>query len=661
MDIDLSTLSLHDRADARRLDSAVEKVWRTAELVTQILSYLVRERIDLIVCSTVSKYFRALALPLLVQALDIRVPDARRARYFFRKNPKMADFVKYIRIRDDEQARRRSRIQARDGSIYVYDSKEERDSKWIKIADLFDLIVKGRSKEQLPLLDVTIASASISAFSVMLRRHKQAARRIAGLHFIPCRMPRWPTHTSDPDPHVKIGKLLTLRWRQLGLLLKKMCNTSANANPCALNRLHIGASLRRKDRNDWYNWWAPEKFWPSLKGILPVTVEDLALELPLTQASYFWAADLLESEWPHLRTFNLVVERPAVPLQSSIEQFLARHQHLENIEVTSKEIGPGIAISNAFPKLKRCHIKMDKDLASFLSQHIHTIRDLTVSHTYWRPEPLTSTRFRLAILDKEAFEKDALRLDVLRARADIAAGLVRSGVTVRHYEFDRTSSIKGLGLDYWLFPVREAAEAVTCLDIEVKVADLDSDWDFGGHDTSLRISLLPEDALPAGALPNLAELVLSWDVYRSQKHLSTVDGKALVARALATLKHQRFLRHLRLEHTQGLPFPSGPNAVLEVENSDQIPPRLEFITWRSLDENCTQRYRVMFPVQPDLATDVAAEGIATRRPPLKIRLQRLPHMVGSPIDEGGVWDRPQRWREGKTMFDHSKSPPELYA
>ncbi|KAE8226213.1 hypothetical protein CF319_g1168 [Tilletia indica] len=647
MDIDSSTSSLHDRAATRRQSSAVEKVWRTAELATQILSYLVRERIDLIACSTVSKYFRALALPLLVQILDVPLSTASRTCHFFEANPKVADVIKYIRIWDDKWLYRSARTKTADGSIHVYDSEEERDPNWMKIAHLFDLILKSRTKEQLPLLDITIGLASISALSVMLQRHEHAARRVAALEIVPCEVPPELAYLDTLEQNLKVAELLTVRWRQLGLLVTEMCNASANTDSPALKRFQISGII--------FRWCADAEFWHCLKRALPATVQDLVLRLPSNVSHLVRAGVLLETEWPHLRAFTFDLGTPDGQWQSRIDHFFARHQHLENITFTSAKITPEITISSTFPKLKGCHIQMmtDNSLTSFLSRNFHTIRDLTVPPSSSLPHSL-STFLPHPTLDKNASDKGALHLDVLHARAGIAASLVRSGVTVRHYDFDYVSSIKELGLDDWLFPVREAAEAVTCLDIAV--ISNNTAADTGGDDTYT----LGARFLPAGALPNLTELVICWQD-QSQVICRKVDGGALIAEALATLKHQKFLRHLRLEHADGMPFPPGPNTVLEVENSDQIPPRLEYITWHSPEEDRTQRYRVMLPAQPDLATDNTVGGMETQRPPLKIRLQRLPEMFADRPDKRGVWHRPQRlWREGNTIFDHSKSPPELY-
>ncbi|KAE8233234.1 hypothetical protein CF326_g1734 [Tilletia indica] len=645
MDIDSSASSLHARAAVRRQGSAAEKVWRTAELATQILSYLVRERIDLIVCSTVSKYFRALSLPLLVHALDVHLPNAPRTCYFFETNPKMGKFIKYIRIWDDKQDCRDPNTET-NGSVHVYDSDEERDPKWMEIAHLFDLILKSRTKEQLPLVDITIGAASISALSAMLQRHEQATRRIVALRIVPSSaLHHLRVYHDNSEQTLKVAELMTMRWRQLGLLLTDMCKTSANANSPMLKRFHFGG-------NDFYDWSAHAEFWHCLKRALPATIEDLVLWLPLPESDFLQAAVLLEAEWPHLRAFNLDVEPRDGKWESRIDQFLARHQHLENIEVTNAKVAPEVTIPKTFPKLKTCHLNMmmDADLASFLSRHFHTIRDLKVPHSSLHRSP--STILPHAILDKQALGTDALQLDVLHASPSIAAHLVHSGVTVRHYEFGCLSSIKELRMDDWLFPVREAAEAVTCLDIQVWIYYADG-MDIG-RDQTLRGNFLP-----VGALPNLTELALSWGGYNFRVNLSTADGEALIAGALATLKHQKFLRHLRLEHSGGQPFPPGPNAVLEVENSNQIPPRLEYFTWHLSYHAYTQRYRVMLPAQPDLATD-STGGMETRHPPLKLRLQRLPQTFADRIDERGVWDRPQRRRNGNTIFDHSKSPPELY-
>ncbi|KAE8239541.1 hypothetical protein A4X13_0g8150 [Tilletia indica] len=204
----------------------------------------------------------------------------------------------------------------------------------------------------------------------MPRQYNEVAERIVAVHILPTLMREPDAYNGDPyQPFVELFKM---RWRQLGLLLKKLCKTSANADFPALKRFQLdGYTFSDLYWYGWYNWWPDAEFWELLKDSLPAAVKDLVLMLPTVQTD-FEPAVLLQVEWPHLRTFTLMVDHstlnvviPGIEVAEDdrwnmrINRFLT--QHLENIEVTNnfpESLGLQISIPHTFSKLKRCALNV---------------------------------------------------------------------------------------------------------------------------------------------------------------------------------------------------------------------------------------------------------------------------------------------------------------
>ncbi|KAK0554636.1 hypothetical protein OC845_000668 [Tilletia horrida] len=79
--------------------AAVQRFFSTPELVHLVLSYLSKDRIDLLALSLVSKALRAQALRIWVKQLDIAVKTAPSRLNFFKANPNLLEHVLRLRLR----------------------------------------------------------------------------------------------------------------------------------------------------------------------------------------------------------------------------------------------------------------------------------------------------------------------------------------------------------------------------------------------------------------------------------------------------------------------------------------------------------------------------------------------------------------------------------
>ncbi|KAL9933328.1 hypothetical protein V8E36_008046 [Tilletia maclaganii] len=116
--------------------SAAERFFEVSELVALVFKHLVYDRIDLVSLSRVSKRCRSIALPLLVECLNIPFTKADKFSVFFKSNPGLRSHVKFLRLWDDvaEATSRRKRSDpAHELSIADWD-------KLGKLLALFDFL-----------------------------------------------------------------------------------------------------------------------------------------------------------------------------------------------------------------------------------------------------------------------------------------------------------------------------------------------------------------------------------------------------------------------------------------------------------------------------------------------------------------------------------------
>ncbi|KAE8239429.1 hypothetical protein A4X13_0g8208 [Tilletia indica] len=529
----------------------------------------------------------------------------------------------------------------------TYDSAQERDVRWFGFDRLLGVLQAHRTTQPLPLIDVTIGLTGISAFKATMRRFPNFLQRIAAFRVI-SDLEEEPNRNRDPDRMQQFSQLATTRWRQLGLLVVDMFNTEGQ--PPALRLFHAENATYQNVSNRYID----RETWDCFKAVLPAKVEDLALRLDKDEADPNRTCTLLEADWIQLQSFRLVATGLGGPdlnrIQESVNHFLARHQQLEDICITGYVDVGSIPIPQTFPNLKRCAITKSKyaNLAPFLARHYNTVIDLLVpTHQAQEQGP---TLFPPGISPN--LDSDSMALKVLRTSADVAGSFVMNGARPRHLEIRDVRYLKEFKFREWLFGVNEAAEAVTCLDLRVQTKPYE---DAEGQ-------ALLEAKFMRGALPNLVELALTWAIpkYSTALQDAPEDVRGLGCRILENLKHQTSLRALRLEHPHAAVLP--PDTLIELKSDDALPPRLEYFTWHATHVNVSQYFRIgrISTVQPEILSD-GSYGRGSIGSVRKVRLERLPDMFRSWIDDSGVWHQTWRPRARNTLFDHSHSPPRLHS
>ncbi|KAK0556694.1 hypothetical protein OC846_001013 [Tilletia horrida] len=120
--------------------------FNTPELVYTLLTYLSRERIDLLATSRVSKSLRVQSLKVWVRELDLPLTAARDRLLFFQANPILLDDIRFLRLRNDTLER------DTDGHFLTAGRDDWRDfNELLKM-----LAERPIHPQQSPLIDLTI-------------------------------------------------------------------------------------------------------------------------------------------------------------------------------------------------------------------------------------------------------------------------------------------------------------------------------------------------------------------------------------------------------------------------------------------------------------------------------------------------------------------------
>ncbi|CAD6939418.1 unnamed protein product [Tilletia caries] len=643
---------------------AAAQVWAISELAIEIMSYLVRERIDLVTLSTVSKQLRALALPLLVHDLDVSLTKVPSYVTFLKANPGLVDNIKHLRVWDDNLTYGACHQVDDDFERHAIFTEEDEEQveeecqwmeaeeenlageagRWCRAAPLFETISTNRTKALMPAIDVSAGATTMAGFTGLLEDHDEVLERIVALRVSANDPERRSGYEHDEIWQEYVQTIYASRWRHFADTMTKMCGSESEA-ALRLFQLedHGDVQMSRRD--------IMEYVWSSIQTGLLRTVEDLSLRLWMCMHHNDRMTVVLRATWPQLRSLRLVATAGIVlhwtVIQQVLDDFLTRHPLLERIHISNCDFVSPAPIPQYFPNLKVCSIEKTstKHLGAFLARHFETIRDLTV--------PVCRDYDVEAILpDPNVVPK----LDILRASPLVAAKFVRRGAKIRHFQFDKVPNFQELNLHDWLFPIPEAADAVTCLDIEFEEPSI------------MEVVEELSSALPAAAFPNLTELALRHcrdeplsiaEMDRMEwEEEQTRDPTTMLTDLFAAMKDHKSLRALRVAYPHAKPLP--PDTVLDLDDGDMMPSRLEYLSWQLDDvkRERTQYFRLVTVDRPCLPSADSSEGTTTSG--VGIRLDRLPASFACRIDGRGAWHYPERMvREDRTLFDHSCHPPRL--
>ncbi|CAD6943768.1 unnamed protein product [Tilletia controversa] len=612
--------------------SAVARVWNTSELAIEILSYLVREQIDLVTFSTVSKYCRGLALPLLVRYLDVPLTKTPFFVEFFKANPGTVDGIKCMRLRDDSYERPRQPFDLDE----VTEQELQNDHWWLQVNLLLELLETNRTKERMPAMDLSVGISNIFKLENAVDRHRKFAERIVALRVV-ANLPEEPRMDGDPVPWQQFVDRCGSLWRRLGRTVAKICQTSGEQPP-ALRLFQIEDSLDFQVGH----WYIDRIAWDSIREALPATLEDLIIRLGQDEEVEARACTLLQGDWPQLRSFRLGATETGLMdwgrFQAGIDHFLSRHPLLEDVQISAPAGFTPTSLPHTFPNMSVCAI--DKTgtahMGSFLARHIDTLTHLAVQCPELEPD--------MAVL--LPISTTLPKLEYLSASQHISAGFVGRGAKVQHYKIEEVGQPDDLKLNEWLIG-REAEKSVRSLDIE-----------FSRVTQDLLDQVLRDlgRILPADAFPNLTELAMC--IYGDDGHYVSTDmlQRSLVRALFTGLKNHKSIRAVRMLSPVIETLP--PNTVIDLDDGVTIPPQLEYLCWESDSYSQDPQYFRLFAFDRTDHPLLDSSGGRERRQ--SVRLDVLPASFQSRIDERGVWTQ---WRNGRPdntgLFDHPHDSPRL--
>ncbi|KAK0552116.1 hypothetical protein OC846_001787 [Tilletia horrida] len=640
-------------ADQRRPALASERVWNTPELVLLILQHLVRERLDVISVSLVSKALRSLALSLLVRALDIPLSRLDSYQALFDNHRHLGQHVRFVRIYDDQanirfchrphsrplsRSRSRANLSTAAASTHLEEVEGQPDDaaaissydRWLQVKDF----VKGRWPNA--RFDITTGIKSIEAVSAALLQpgvqQNVVAIRCVADHSQATVHPDEELFPTNAWNHVRSA--YSRDWERLSKIIRdiilaqmdsdiKLLSIQVEEHQCD-NRVE-GASMY--------------SFFGGVATIPQNCIRTISLHTSDLLEWYPNEKTIFQNRWPRLKNLTIdigpesidnTLAREIGPLVNEWLSTQSLLQHLDIYEPT--EMSP-LKSDHEFPNLTSISLRGCKasTIGALLSRLGHQLIELEL------PELVTGFDLRTAIRRELVLPN----LRTLRASPATVAAVIdgRSGPRLAQIEFKPVLVFQELMKESWILFGSEAAHTITCLDIEIQQQRL-------------------VDALPSMSFtifkserfPSLVEISLC-STY-ADNSASSFDAIQHLTHILETAQPLSSLRALRIEEMTLRPFPT--NGPIEIQTV-HAPSQLEYLTWHSPTFNRTQYFRVIHRRLQDLGTKTTS----SEAPQFSLEMQHLPASFRVHISEEGEWVQPGKLRYANIIFDHTVSPPRL--
>ncbi|CAD6911303.1 unnamed protein product, partial [Tilletia caries] len=491
---------------ARNAPSAVPTVtnaWRVMhipELFALIATYLEREMVDLVALSTVSKHIRRLTLPHMVRYLDIRIQRSDQICRFFEANPGPAliEKIEFVRIREDDvydkfryrSHSRRSRQPVPPFPIYW---------KWGEVGSLLSLIEK-RSKTPLPRIDISVAASDIAFMKSNLERTPNLMSRICALRMIvDIDATDSFVYASEAEMMAAVTNAFGMSWDTFPSLIQSISSPN-------LVVFEFDNTVHRPFPSSAYAAVAgiapPREIWSDIVQHLAKHVRELSVGFCLFDIDHAGYTEVMLASWPRLRSARIKFAGSHDSAEwVEILSFLTVHgARLEDLAIENNQNGP-VGFNHTFRRLQsislsrdvfKCYRDADRASrqAAFAERHSHSIREWSLSGN-----TLADAR---TLLDQPSRASLLGQIRVLRASKEVAEHYIRAGARPRHLQLDAAKDLDSLQLWRWLNSkgLRKAAEAITCLDIEVSSESL--------ADLNLQLG----HVFSSDHFPNLQELIL---------------------------------------------------------------------------------------------------------------------------------------------------------
>ncbi|KAE8212503.1 hypothetical protein CF327_g3873 [Tilletia walkeri] len=596
------------------------RVMHIPELFAMIATHLEREMVDLVALSTVSTHIRLLTLPHMVRYLDVRVTRSDKICRFFEVNPTLIDHVDFLRIRQDDaytKLRHRPRCEPTQHPVF----KSPIQGKWNDVGKLL-LLIEKRRKTPLPRIDLSMVATDSPYVNSNFRKLPKLRSRVCALRImVDLDLSKY---AALGDEHFKwMGMIGTYgpAWDAFPLVIEALSSSS-------LVHFEFDNSTFLNFDDGTCRVMPPSpQVWSSIIKHLARHVRELSIAFCLRDPFETGYQDVMGSDWPLLRKARIHYTNSDEGAEHPfINRFLASHaMNLESLSLDLTRNGP-LNFGITFPSLRTLSLPRDMSyfsgaarasiLSDFGDRHCFLIRDWSLVGT-----KLPEAR---SFIDHASRQSMLSQLRVLRASKEVAEHYVRSGATPAHLQLDAMKELDSLQLWRWLNAkaLRKAAEAITCLDIELSAESL--------RDLNVQLG----HVFSSAHFPNLQELVLCstlkvFDV----KHNAPEVAAEQLRQTLTALRSARRLRALRIEHTGAVYFRPGQDLSAVVS---KCPQALEYVSWHVPSRNVTQYFRVV------------------RKKSKAERLQRLPPSFRVKIRaEDGVWEQESDLRRAAVLFDHS--------
>ncbi|KAK0533679.1 hypothetical protein OC835_002934 [Tilletia horrida] len=608
------------------LSASVQRCFDLPEILHLLLSYLSRERVDLLTFGQACRSLRRSTLQVWARDLDLPVTAAARRLKLFRAHPELLSHVRYMRIRNDLADNYLFASSARDAEK---NKKRRVPAGWTSLNKLLRMLsAASEHSANLPLIDITVRPQDPLHLPPLLKSQVVALRILPTTNFYASfqmlasddeRMASSEEEDEQDDPSLDWKQAQQRGWEELA---------SIACSARSLLVVHFGT---RYDEVRALSNESHVRLWDAIAERQESSLRDLSVNLG--------TSDLPEAIFSTTTTLKrlqvLCLQHKGFRQVKDLDDFLDRHLHLRELSLESGDLPEPLSHRQTFRHLFCLNLpgpyqpsddwvhfsrRHEGVLAVAKAQMIPKIQDSeSTSSNSSLPYPNLRTCVSLQfMLDYDIDDFKELTHRGYRL-ADVSLRLIdRMDGT---YE-DMVTMLKHVGQDH------AAAQVITSLEIEQDCGSLSVSLPEWG------CSEIPP-LLSSAALPNLVELSFRFD---DSDEGDTAYTELCLARVMSMLVGASSLRVLQIE--QGCrPF----RRTLDILVGQTFPPAFEYFVWLVVPP---QHFRfISSHPGGGIVKDASGQGKVGRLSP-------VPSTFRTHITPEGVWDRAFDTGRMSHVLDH---------
>ncbi|KAK0535949.1 hypothetical protein OC835_002220 [Tilletia horrida] len=565
-----------------QLSSAGTRVLNMPELLNDIAAYLKFEKIDLVVLSQVSKRIRAIVLPMMVEAISVRLTKTDLLIKYFDNNPELINHVRCLRIWDEA-----AHFEANyDSALHMpveHSLRQQRlpvatKKSWDALGALL-LKVQGRTNQTaMPLLELSFGQLNLIDLYNQLRQVPLLLRALTALRIVGDyssrryqRIDRSVVESSYRDHGRQMSE-------DLEAILRIICDAQDDAGTDNFKLFHFSALALTEEQRD-----------SVLPAIRPRTlkrvanrVQSLCLRLEEANEADQEAIEELfrNTSWPNLRRLKFLCSSYADgsydTIQAACTRLLERHSHLEEVYVDIEEA------ANEETEPHWAEVTMLRLRSACLSLE-HTEAETSIGFAQ-RHESLQE----LSVSGRNAGEAFPAHpnvmksLRVLRCQRYPLHHFLLNDVNLAHLQVDVYRGLDKLCRYMTSTSHRRVLDNLTCIDIRF----------WGNTNQALHFV-----CCRLKWFPSLEEICVAFgDADAVEPSLDKSSASAEFLSEILDLLSRRAskLRALRIQYEGAAELPSDSELRSFIYI---IPVQLEYLTWRTSFSNRTAHYRVVRPLR----------------------------------------------------------------